>query len=209
MSLSLKNTDHTVKMPFTITFKSLHIHQWVNERSPASGVTAKGTGSLVPIFTESMKQGNLGTAHSLPINLFCMCFLPLFPDGTVVKNLPANAGDARDTGLISGLGRSPGVGNGNPLQYFCLENPIDRGAWWVIESMGSERVGHDWAHVYAHTQTIQGSWVKPVYKVFPYGEFCFVLCMKQKCVSPASGKNRNNKKWANSPCSISLTMITK
>ena len=151
MSLSLKNTDHTVKMPFTITFKSLHIHQWVNERSPASGVTAKGTGSLVPIFTESMKQGNLGTAHSLPINLFCMCFLPLFPDGTVVKNLPANVGDARDTGLISGLGRSPGVGNGNPLQYFCLENPIDRGAWWVIESMGSERVGHDWAHVHAHT----------------------------------------------------------
>ena len=44
-----------------------------------------------------------------------------FPGGTVVKNLPANAGDARDTGSISGLGRSPGVGNGNLLQYSCLE----------------------------------------------------------------------------------------
>ena len=51
----------------------------------------------------------------------------------VVKNLPtnANAGDVRDTGLIPGLGRSPGEGNGNPLQFSCLENPMDRGAWWA------------------------------------------------------------------------------
>ena len=49
----------------------------------------------------------------------------------VVKNLPANAGDLRDVGLIPGSGRSPGVGNGNPLQYPCLENPMDRGAWWA------------------------------------------------------------------------------
>ena len=50
----------------------------------------------------------------------------------VVKNLPANAGDIRDVGSIPGLGRSPGGGNGIPLQYSCLENPLDRGAWWVI-----------------------------------------------------------------------------
>ena len=49
--------------------------------------------------------------------------------GTVVKNLPANAGDARDLGAVFGFGRSPGVGNGNPLQYSCLENSMDRGAW--------------------------------------------------------------------------------
>jgi len=49
----------------------------------------------------------------------------------VVKILPANAGDIRDTGLISGSGRSPGGGNGNPLQYFCLGNPMDRRAWWI------------------------------------------------------------------------------
>ena len=49
----------------------------------------------------------------------------------MVKNLPANAGDVRDLGSISGLGRSPGGGHGNPLQYSCLENPIDRGAWWA------------------------------------------------------------------------------
>ena len=47
----------------------------------------------------------------------------------VVKNLPANAVDARDVGLIPGSGRSPGRGHGNPLQYSCLENPMNRGAW--------------------------------------------------------------------------------
>ena len=49
----------------------------------------------------------------------------------VVKNLPANAGDTRDVGFIPGSARSPGRGNGNPLQYSCLENPMDRGAWWA------------------------------------------------------------------------------
>ena len=47
----------------------------------------------------------------------------------MVKNLPANARDIRDGDLISGLGRAPGEGNSNPLKYFCLENPMDRGAW--------------------------------------------------------------------------------
>ena len=49
----------------------------------------------------------------------------------VVKNPPSNAGDARDVGLIPGLGRSPEEGNGNLLQYSCLENPMDREAWQV------------------------------------------------------------------------------
>ena len=47
----------------------------------------------------------------------------------VVKNLPANAGDIRDTGSVPGSGRSPGGGHDNPLQYSCLENSMDRGAW--------------------------------------------------------------------------------
>ena len=54
-----------------------------------------------------------------------------FPVGSVVKNLPANTGDM---GSIPGLGRSPGEVNGNPLQYPCLENIMDRGAWWLIAS---------------------------------------------------------------------------
>ena len=59
-----------------------------------------------------------------------LCNLPGFPDGSVVKNLPANAGDVRDTGSVPGLGRSPGGGYGNPLQYSCL----DRGAWQATVS---------------------------------------------------------------------------
>ena len=49
----------------------------------------------------------------------------------MVKNPPADAGDIRDMGSIPGLGRSPGGGPGNPLQYSCLENSMDRGAWWA------------------------------------------------------------------------------
>ena len=51
-----------------------------------------------------------------------------FPGGSVVKNPPANTGDA---GSVPGLGRSPGEGNSNSLQYFCLGNPMDRGSWWA------------------------------------------------------------------------------
>ena len=54
-----------------------------------------------------------------------------FPGGSVVKNLPANAGDERESGSIPGLGSSPEGGNGNPLQYSWLENLMDRGSWQV------------------------------------------------------------------------------
>ena len=60
----------------------------------------------------------------------------------VVKNLPANAGDLRDMGSIPGSGRSPGEGQGNPLHYSCLENPMDRGAWWPIVH-GVTKSGHN------------------------------------------------------------------
>ena len=51
-----------------------------------------------------------------------------FPGGSVVKDPPANAGESKDLGSLPGSGRSPGGGNGNPLQYSCLENPMDKGA---------------------------------------------------------------------------------
>ena len=60
----------------------------------------------------------------------------------MVENPTANAGDVRDVDPIPGLGRSPGVGNDNPLQYSCLENPMDRGAGG-LQSMGSQRVRYD------------------------------------------------------------------
>ena len=65
----------------------------------------------------------------------------------MIKNLPANAGDA---GSIPGSGRSTGEGNGNPLQYSCLGNPMDRGAWQVIV-YGVTRVGHKLVTEHART----------------------------------------------------------
>ena len=60
----------------------------------------------------------------------------------MVKNLPAKVGDAGDVDLIPGLGRFPEGGNGDPLQYSCLENSMDRGTWWAI-AQGVARVGYD------------------------------------------------------------------
>ena len=54
-----------------------------------------------------------------------------YADDSVVKNLLTNTEDTGDVGLIPGSGRSPGVGNGNPLQYSCLKNSMGRGAWWA------------------------------------------------------------------------------
>ena len=62
-----------------------------------------------------------------------------FPGGSVVKNLPGSAGDTGDEGLIPGSGRSPGGGNGNPLQDSCWRNPMGRGAWWAMLHGAIER----------------------------------------------------------------------
>ena len=79
-----------------------------------------------------------------------------------LKNPPANAGDIRDACLIPGSGRSPEEGNGTPLQYSCLENPIDRGAWqatvhvvtqsWMTEATAQPRM----AHVYTYKGVLLG-----------------------------------------------------
>ena len=80
----------------------------------------------------------------------CVCHLLLllwryefsegFPDGSVVENPPVNVGNAS---LIPGSGIYPRVRNGNQLQYFFLENPTDRGAWWATVRGGAQRVKHD------------------------------------------------------------------
>ena len=67
----------------------------------------------------------------------------------MVKNLSANTGDIRDVGWISGLGRSPGGGHGKPLQYSCLENLMDRGAW-QLAVLGSHRAGYNRSKIAAH-----------------------------------------------------------
>ena len=69
-----------------------------------------------------------------------------FPDGSVVKNPPGNAGDTRIAGSNPGSGRSPGGRHGDPLQYSCLENPMDRGAWQAA----THRVAKSWTGLSAH-----------------------------------------------------------
>ena len=74
----------------------------------------------------------------------------------VVKNLPANAGDARDEGSIPESGRFPGVGNDNSLQYSCLENSIHRGAWWATVcgvTKGRDTTESPCTHTHTHTHT--------------------------------------------------------
>ena len=78
-----------------------------------------------------------------------MAFTLDFPGSSVVKNPAATAGDTGNLGLIFGLGRSPGEGNGNPLQCSCLENSVDRGAWQaavhaVAESQ-TQLSTHEWS----------------------------------------------------------------
>ena len=69
----------------------------------------------------------------------------------MVKNLPINAEDTGDEGLIPGSGRSPGGGNGNPLKYSCLGNPMDRGAWWAIVHSVAKSQTQLSMHMYIHT----------------------------------------------------------
>ena len=89
---------------------------------------------------------------STPQNIYMMVddFLD-FPGGSVVKNPPANTGDA---GLIPGLGRYPGGGNGNSLHYSCLENPMDRGAWWAV----THGVAKSWAQLSMHACVYMTLW---------------------------------------------------
>ena len=84
-----------------------------------------------------------------------------FPGSSLVKNPPANAGDSGDTGCSPGWGRSPGEGNGNPLQYSCLGNHMDRGAWKAT------------IHGVAKSQTQLSNWAcmhAPILSIFKYSQ---------------------------------------
>ena len=119
----------------------------------------------------------LGTMYSLVVKLI-LCFLSFFgilthhPGASyvalVVRNPPANVGDIRDAGSITGLARSPGGGHGNSLQYSCLKNPIDRGAWRATVHRVTHGAGHDWSDlVPMHEYDVQ-CWKINFYIVFDW-----------------------------------------
>ena len=88
-----------------------------------------------------------------------LAYASVIPGDTVIKNLSANAGNAREEGLIPGSGRSLGAGNGNPLQYSCLGNPLDREAWratynpWDHKQSDMTEQLKVSAHTHTHTHT--------------------------------------------------------
>ena len=89
------------------------------------------------------------------LSLYLFLFYNLFSSvsqAALVKNPLANAGDRREAGLIPEEGRSPGGGNGNPLQYSCLENPTDRVAWWAtVHGIAKSKTWlSDWTHAHTH-----------------------------------------------------------
>ena len=97
-----------------------------------------------------------------------------FPGGSDGKVSVYNAGDL---GSIPGSGKFPGEGNGNPLQYSCLENPMHRGAWCWLLSMGLQRVGHDWATSLCFFQLCIREYFKIISPLF---SLYFELTLKKK-----------------------------
>ena len=103
-----------------------------------------------------------------------LCFL--FPGGVSGKESASNAGNVRDMNSIPGLGRFPGEGHGNPLQYSCLENPLDRGAWWATV----HRIAKSWTWpkwLSTHAQMDRFSSV---------AQSCPTLCDPMDCSPPGS-----------------------
>ena len=143
---------------------------------------------------EAWRAAIHGVAKSRTRLIWSNLILPSlgFPCGTMLKNPPANGGDARDEGSIPGWGRSPEVGNGNPLQYSCLENPMDRGAWQaIVHGVGKSRTGLSvcaractCAHKHTHTHT----------HIHVLPKACAVLCfLTQLCTALYNTMNHSSR----------------
>ena len=108
-----------------------------------------------------------------------------FPTGAVVKNPPSTAGDARDVGSVPGLGRSPGGGNGNPHQFSCLENSMDRGGWWAtvhgVAKSQKQLITHTHTHTHIYTHTKLRSRYKAI-KIMKLYSFMNILILRLQLV---------------------------
>ena len=144
----METTEEMKQRRFTWKLDKLQLRvsysQWPQSRSPLP--------NFVFLILICLKED--------PQNYVCSGLTNGFPGGAVVNNMPASAGDLRDTGSILGSGRSPGGRSGSPLQYSCLENPTDRGDWWAAVhgvSQSWTRLS-DWAHM---DPFIMCSWFLP------------------------------------------------
>ena len=101
-----------------------------------------------------------------------------FPGGTSGKEPPCHAGGIRDVALIPGSGRSPGGGHHNPLQYSCLENPMDRGAWWATV----HGIAKSWTWLSIHTRRTKGeimNWIKVTFKTYEHCMYKLMGCSQK------------------------------
>ena len=102
------------------------------------------------IVSDGLVIGQLGLRNSVSVVTTIVEWASL--EVLVVKNLPASAGDIRDAGSIPGSGRSPRGGHGNPLQSSCLQNPMDRGAWWdAVQGVAKSWTRLKWLSMRART----------------------------------------------------------
>ena len=115
----------------SVVSDSVRPHMAAHQAPPSLGFSRQEHWSGLPFPSPWLTLGpSINTVFQL--TQFCSFLWPSNPGGPAVENLPASAWDARDADLIPRLGRSPGVGNGNLLQCSCLENPMNKGAWWAI-----------------------------------------------------------------------------
>jgi len=124
-----------------------HFCDPINYSPPGSSVHGISQATIpqwVVIFFSTQSGGEEERIMTAISNRVCLW---TFQVALVIKNTPAKAEGARDTGSIPDSGRSCGVGDDNPLQYSCLENSMYRGGWWAIVH-GLQRVKHDWACMY-------------------------------------------------------------
>ena len=143
----------------------------------------------------------------------------------MVKNMPANAGDVRDVGLIPGSGRSPGKGNGNPFYYSCLENPMDRGICWaIVHRVAKSLTGLKQLSMHPPFQRI-GSLIAEERVFFFFSLMCMQLGFPggsvgketafialdagDACLIPWSGKIPWKRAWKPTTVSLPLSIVDK
>ena len=138
----------------------------------------------------------------------------------VVRKLPANVGDLRDTSSIPGSGRSPGGGHGNSLQYFCLRNLMDRGASWATVHGVTKEHGHDWATELPLLHATHSGFTCELLHTCFFPPICTLLHFRQSSLTTPTNSQEGNwapptptslysTEWSPVPCACLQQLLTQ